>query len=244
MKKKLLLALFMLFTMGSLQTAQANVLEDLASGPLKVLLNKEALKFFKLVSGSDSEVFANTEAMGSLNLSQDGRGFYVFGKYGPGARYWNTMNFWFPYETYSHKMYTSLSQSISLETLVNRLNSANTANNLHLAFWWDHQVGQLEQSIRDFAEAVGTENFAISMVYNLNTHGISFYVNVDSDASYSTIHNTTLIKVIKDNIRQVIAADPDAYPKQGDEISDSFHAHSGTPLVVLYILGTGELHFH
>lgn len=190
--------------------------------------------------------FDHSESMGNLNIDQDGDGYYVFGKYASGGRHWNRMNFWYPYKSYSHEMTTTLTGNhISADQLIADLQQeADDKGHIQIAFWWDYQDAMLADCIRQFVQAVGTDDFAISMVYSTSTHNISFYVNVDSGASPDTINNTRLIRVIKDNVRRVLAADPDAFPKYGREIRDHFTVSFGKPLIVVYLLGTGDLYFH
>ncbi len=205
--------------------------------------------FSKVVpSGS---AFEKGQAMDHLSVDKDGDGYYAFGQYAfnkktPGGRHWNRVNFWFPSKSYHHEMTTTLEgDHISPEQLIADLKrEAEEKGDIEIAFWWDHQDAMLEDAIRDFVRAVGTDNFAISLIYSTSTHNISFYVNVDSGASHDTIHNTKLIRVLKDNIRRVLPADPDAYPKDGHEIRDHFTVSFGKPLIVAYLLGTGNLHFH
>lgn len=215
------------------------------AGIFENTLSSFAQDVFSHAAGVDS-VFENSQRMANLNLSRDGDGYYVFSKHASGGRHWNRMNFWYPYKSYSHEMTTTLEDShISLDQLIADLQQEKEDNgDIEIAFWWDHQDAMLADCLRDFVNAVGTENFAISLVYSTSTHNISFYVNVASDASYETIHNTRLIKVLKDNIRRVLAADPDAYPKQGRDITDHFTVSWGKPLLVVYLLGTGDLYFH
>ena len=237
MKKWLSIVLSLSFVMLTALSAGAGVFENTLSGFAENVFSKAA--------GADA-VFENSERMANLNLAKDGEGYYVFGKYASGGRHWNRMNFWYPYKSYSHEMTTSLeADHISLEQLIADLQQEKDENgDIEIAFWWDHQDALLADCLREFVSAVGTENFAISLVYSTSTHNISFYVSVDSDASYQTIHNTRLIRVLKDNIRRVLAADPDAYPKQGPEITDHFTVSWGKPLLVAYLLGTGDLYFH
>lgn len=190
--------------------------------------------------------FEKGQAMGALRVDKDGEGYYAFGKHASGGRHWNRVNFWFPYRSYSHEMTTTLEgRHISPEQLIADLKKeAVEKGDIEIAFWWDHQDAMLEEAIRDFVHTVGTDNFAISMVYSTSTHNISFYVNVASGASHNTIHNTKLIKVMKDNIRRVLPANPDAYPKHGHEIRDHFTVSFGKPLIIVYLLGTGDLYFH
>lgn len=208
-------------------------------------LSDFAFHVFSSASASGS-AFSGSQRMSDLSIQKDGDGYYTFGKHLRDGRHWNRMNFWYPYKSYSHEMTTTLEKGhISPEQLISDLNKeADENGNIEIAFWLDHQDAMLEDCIRDFMKAVGTDNFAISIIYSTNTHNISFYVNVDSNASHDTIHKTTLIKVLKDNIRHVIAADPDAFPKHGHEIRDHFSVSFGKPLIVVYLLGTGDLYFH
>ncbi len=237
MKKWLSIILCISFVLLMSVSAGAGFFSDVLSG--------FAQDVFSRAAGVDS-VFEHSQRMANLNLSKDGDGYYVFGKHARGGRHWNRMNFWYPEKSYHHEMTTSLEGNhISLDRLIADLQQEKDANgDIQIAFWWDHQDALLANCLREFVSAVGTENFAISMVYSTSSHNISFYVNVDSNASYETIHNTRLIRILKDNIRRVLAADPDAYPKQGPEIRDHFTVSWGKPLLVAYLLGTGDLYFH
>ena len=237
MKKWLSIVLSISFVVLTSVSARAGYFED--------TLSRFAQDVFSHAAGVDS-AFENSLSMSDLKLTKDGDGYYIFGKHASGGQHWNRMNFWYPYKSYSHEMTTTLEgQHISVDQLISDLQQEKDNNgDIEIAFWWDHQDALLADCLRDFVTAVGTENFAISLIYSTSTHNISFYVNVDSNASYETIHNTRLIRVLKDNIRHVLAADPDAYPKQGREIRDHFTVSWGKPLLVAYLLGTGDLYFH
>ncbi len=196
-------------------------------------------------SASAGSAFEKSQRMANLKLVEDGAGYYVFDNHDLHGRHWNRINFWYPYKSYSHEMTTTLEPvHIRVDQLIADLKKeAKDKGNIEIPFWWDHQDAMLENVIREFVHAVGTENFVISFVYSMSTHNISFYVNVDSNASHDTIHNTTLIKVLKDNIRRVLA-DPDAFSRYGREIRDNFTVSFGKPLIVFYILGTGTLYLH
>lgn len=212
---------------------------------IKDIISNHAYRIFSAATGVGS-AFEGSTRMDDISIKKDGAGYYAFGKYVRGGNHWSRMNFWFPYKSYRHGMNTSLQEKhITPDQLIADLKKAGGKDGkIQFAFWLDHQGALLEECIKEFVNKVGTNNFAISLVYNTKTHGISFYVNVDSNASHNTIHNTKLIKIIKDNIRRRIAADPDAYPKYGKEIKDHFSVSFGKPLIVFYILGTGELYFH
>jgi hypothetical protein len=184
--------------------------------------------------------------MGGCWGEKDGGGFYAFGQTGPGSLLpaW-TQTVYYPYEWAfcSTRVYNfdidyegSIIELALLKDIIRNVNPS-----------WLTAIGFVNDSliiaaVEDFYNIYG--DFAITMVFNLETHNLGLYVNVENGSTSAHEHH------LPHAISNAIGHIANVYAFSGRNIHDSWHMRRSnffvcnTPLLFCYLFGTAKVKYN